>query len=292
MNGWIVVNKPLGMTSSNVVSKVRHLTGIKKIGHSGTLDSLATGVLPLALNEATKVIQYALNAEKAYGFTIAWGQNTTTHDRGGTITETSQVSPSAPALSQAIQGFLGPQDQRPPIYSAIKIQGKRASDRARQGESPDLKTRPIHIFDFKVLDHDASQSSFYLRCTKGTYVRALARDLCQKLGVCGHVATLTRVQNGCFHINHAIDMETLAKTVEMGLLMDYVFPVTCVLDDIPAVTVSGDQAVFLRNGLALPWPSVDDHHAVALYQEGGVFIGMAQSRQGVLYPRRMMKTTV
>ncbi len=247
-NGWIVINKPLGKTSSQVVGYVRRLLGIKKIGHAGTLDPLATGVLPLALGEACKLIPYVIGASKTYDFTLRWGTATTTEDAEGRISETSDFIPSKKEVLNVIPSFLGNIQQVPPKYSALKVDGKRAYELARQDKDFILASRPVHIHSLKLLKHDKNkkESSFEVICSKGTYVRSLARDIAKKSSSCGHVVTLKRTHVGPFFIENAILLESLEEIVHKEKVI--LFSLLSVLDDIPALVIGEHIAQRLGYG--------------------------------------------
>jgi tRNA pseudouridine55 synthase len=208
VSGWVCLDKPYDLGSTQAVGRVRRLFDAQKAGHAGTLDPLATGILPIALGEATKTVPFMMDADKGYSFTIAWGANTTTQDREGAITERSDVRPSQEAAAEALKSFVGEIQQIPPAYSAIKIDGERAYDLARQGETVELQPRTVRIFEARLTEApDVDHACIEIACGKGTYVRAIARDLAAMLGACGHVADLRRTRVGPFDSRNAISME-------------------------------------------------------------------------------------
>ncbi|MFY8209367.1 MAG: tRNA pseudouridine(55) synthase TruB, partial [Caulobacter sp.] len=210
VSGWLCLDKPYDLTSTTAVSRVRRAFNAQKGGHAGTLDPLATGILPIALGEATKTVPFLMDADKAYRFTIAWGRDTTTLDREGETTATSDVRPTREQVEAALPAFIGEVDQIPPNFSAIKVDGERAYDLARDGVEFELPTRKVSIFDLKVVDQpDADHVTLTMECGKGTYVRAVVRDLAKALGTCGHVADLRRTRVGGFSEASAIALETL-----------------------------------------------------------------------------------
>lgn len=287
MNGWLILHKPPGISSAKAVFMVKKTIQPQKIGHGGTLDPLASGVLPLALGEATKVCGFMLNTHKAYEFTLTWGEKRDTDDAEGCVLATSTKRPSEKDILACLLSFKGHTTQTPPLYSAIKIQGKRACDRARAGECLSLKERAIVIHDLVLKEFDKNQATFYVKCSKGTYVRALARDMAEFLGTYGYIAALKRIEAGKFHINEAISIEELAKYHEKGLLRKYIRPIHSVLDDIPAVVVNGDT----RRRLELGQRIVHDDHRqglVALFDENNHFFGLAEWDQHLIRPRRLM----
>ncbi len=256
LHGWLILDKPLGITSADGVAQVKRILrqlGYPKtrIGHGGTLDPLATGVLPIALGEATKLAGRMLNAAKAYRFTVAWGTSTATDDAEGAVTATSPVRPDAAAITAVLLRFTGPITQVPPAYSALKVGGERAYKLARAGEVVELASRELVIHDLALLDADVDSATFDVTCSKGTYVRSLARDLALALGTVGHVSMLRRTRAGPFGLDDAITLDKLAAFAQDSL-EQAVLPLTAGLDDIPAFAVSPEAALALRQGRALP----------------------------------------
>ena len=199
VSGWICLDKPYDLTSTHAVSRVRRAFNAQKAGHAGTLDPLATGILPIALGEATKTVPFLMDADKAYRFTIAWGRTTATFDREGETLAESDVRPSALEVEALLPRFVGEIQQIPPAYSAIKVDGERAYDLARAGEVVELKARPVVIHSARVADaSDPDHVTLEIECGKGTYVRAIVRDLAEGLGACGHVSDLRRTRVGGF----------------------------------------------------------------------------------------------
>ncbi|MER2520661.1 MAG: tRNA pseudouridine(55) synthase TruB [Bdellovibrionales bacterium] len=211
-HGWIALDKPLGLTSTQALGKARKILGGKKAGHGGTLDPLATGVLPLAFGEATKLIPYVMDGKKAYDFAVRWGETRDTADAEGSVIATSDARPSESAIRAALPQFVGAIMQRPPAYSAIKVEGQRAYDLARAGEAVELEPREVRIDSLELLPEPQPDSaSFRVRCGKGMYVRALAQDLATALGTCGYVASLRRTQVGPFTLEQAVTIEMLEQ---------------------------------------------------------------------------------
>src|SRR5688572_10202574 len=201
VSGWVNLDKPWDLTSTRAVSIVRRLFEAQKAGHAGTLDPLATGILPIALGEATKTVPFLVDADKAYRFTSAWGRTTTTLDREGETIAESDVRPSAAEVEAVLPRFIGEIDQVPPAYSAIKVDGERAYDLARAGETVELASRKVNVFDARVAevpDPDPDHITLEIECGKGTYVRAIVRDIAEALGACGHVSALRRTRVGQF----------------------------------------------------------------------------------------------
>jgi tRNA pseudouridine55 synthase len=250
-HGWVVIDKPQGVSSAGVVAQVRRMTGIKKVGHAGTLDPNATGVLPLALGEATKTVPFILHSHKVYEFSIVWGLQTDTDDIVGQPLARSDVIPTAEAIARALTQFQGKISQVPPQYSAIKINGDRCYALARQGIQVVIAPREVEIVEFKVLKGDGEPETWFkVHCTKGTYVRSLARDLAQSLGALGSVSHLRRVQVGKINIQNAISLDYL-KNLGHSLGQGHGFiRIHDALDDIPVIHVDHVTARDLIRGRA------------------------------------------
>jgi tRNA pseudouridine55 synthase len=244
INGWLIINKPVGVNSTRVVSIIKRYFNAKKVGHAGTLDPLANGVLPIALGEATKTINYMMDSDKEYRFTVKWGEETSTCDREGEVVATSDKIPTNEEILAILPEFTGEIDQIPPVYSAIKINGKRAYDLARSGQEVEMKSRKVRVYDLKLID----TSTFLVKCGKGTYIRSMARDIALKLGTKGHVTTLTRTKVGKFSIEDAILLETFENSVYKAGSEGAVLPVDAVLDDIPVLAFTLSEAKDLRHG--------------------------------------------
>ncbi|MEQ1612383.1 MAG: tRNA pseudouridine(55) synthase TruB [Hyphomicrobiaceae bacterium] len=253
VNGWLIFDKPLEMTSTQAVGKVRWLFEAQKAGHAGTLDPLATGILPIALGEATKTVSSAVDGEKSYRFTVRWGVETTTDDTEGSATETSDARPTMTAIEALLPSFTGEIMQRPPAFSAIKIDGQRAYDLARDGEEVILEARPVVIDTLRIVEMpDDATTVFEATCGKGTYVRAIARDLGRALGCFGHVIKLRRTRVGPFGEDQAItlaELEELAKQDDGGIeLMRCLMPIETALTGMVELQVSSNDAGRLRLG--------------------------------------------
>ncbi|MBL4601193.1 MAG: tRNA pseudouridine(55) synthase TruB [Emcibacteraceae bacterium] len=248
IDGWLVIDKPYGMGSTKVVGRCRYLTKAQKAGHAGTLDPLATGVLPIAFGEATKTIPYLVDARKTYKFTVTWGEARSTDDAEGEITHKSHIRPTGKEILTQLPLFTGKIKQKPPAFSAIKIDGKRAYDLARAGEEFEIKEREVEIFSLKLLDSSHDQASFEMDCSKGTYVRSIGRDLALSLGTFGYISMLRRTKVGSFDIASTISLEKLEELVHSAPLEETILNVVTVLDDILALAVTKEQADFLKNG--------------------------------------------
>lgn len=249
VHGWVVLDKPKGITSTQAVSRVKRLFDAQKAGHAGTLDPLATGVLAVALGEATKTVPYAMDAEKTYRFTARWGEARDTDDAEGAATAHSDVRPMHDEIIAALPKFMGEIMQAPPAYSAVKVAGERAYDLARQGEAPTLNTRPVVIREARLITRpDADTAEFEIVCGKGAYVRAWVRDLAQALGTLGHVISLRRTRLGALTAEAGISLEKLEALGHSPAALEHLLPLATVLDGIPALAVSGGDAVRLRSG--------------------------------------------
>ena len=256
LNGWLILDKPLGLSSAQGVAAVKRIlrgTGIRpdRIGHGGTLDPLATGVLPIAIGEATKLAGRMLDATKGYDFTVRWGEATSTEDAEGQIIARADVRPDAAAITAILPRFTGPIDQVPPAYSAIKVDGKRAYALARAGETVELATRHVTILQLDLLAADTDSATFAATVSKGTYIRSLARDLALALGTVGHVTMLRRTRAGPFALDHAITLDKFEASVQGATLEQVILPLMAGLDDIPALAVDPDEAAALRQGRRL-----------------------------------------
>ena len=254
-DGWIVLDKPVGLTSSQAVGRVRRLFGRVKAGHAGTLDPLATGVLPIALGEATKTMSFVMDGRKSYRFSVRFGEARTTDDAEGAVTEISDRRPSDEAVRAALPAFIGSTEQVPPVYSALKVGGKRSYDLARSGTPPDLKPRTVEITRLEVVERpDPDHVVIEMDCGKGTYVRSLARDLGRALGTVAYVAWLRRTRSGPFGEAGAISLAKLEEFGHKSPPLEQLLPVLAALADIPALAVSGTDAALLRQGRSLKLP--------------------------------------
>ena len=249
INGWLVVDKAPEMTSTHVVNVVKRLTQAQKVGHGGTLDPLATGVLPIAMGEATKTVAYIMDARKAYQFTLRFGEARDTDDAAGAVIATSELRPTDDQIRAALPQFVGLIQQVPPQYAAVKVSGERAYDIARRGETVELAAREIRIDELElVARRDPDRGEFRMSCGKGAYVRAIARDLGRLLGCEAHVEQLRRTAVGPFNLDNAVSLDALARIVEDETLPQVLVPMTTALAGIPALAVTEPQALRLRAG--------------------------------------------
>ena len=256
VNGWLVLDKPLGLSSAQGVAAVKRILrgiGIRpdRIGHGGTLDPLATGVLPIAIGEATKLAGRMLDATKGYDFTVQWGTATATEDAEGAVTATSDVRPDEAAIRAILPRFTGPIDQMPPAYSAIKVDGQRAYALARAGETVELAMRHVTILSLDLLATTPDSATFSAIVSKGTYIRSLARDIALALGTVGHVTMLRRTRAGPFRLDQAISLDKFESLVQERALEQVLLPLMAGLDDIPALAIDPEQAAALRQGRRL-----------------------------------------
>lgn len=249
VSGWVVLDKPEDMTSTHAVSAVRRIFNAQKAGHSGTLDPLASGVLPIALGEATKTVPWLMEAEKTYVFTIRWGVSTETQDREGKPVATSDVRPAPEAIRAALAGFIGEIDQVPPQFSAVKVEGERAYDLARAGEAVELQPRRVVVYEAELTGTEGVDlATFRVRSGKGFYIRALVRDLAAKLGAEGHVWRLRRTAVGPFAEADSVTLDALEDLRHKGAASERLKPVETALADIPALAINGEDAFKLRQG--------------------------------------------
>ena len=278
VHGWIILDKPLGLGSTQAVSAVKRALRAGgypkvKVGHGGTLDPLATGVLPIALGEATKLTGRMLDSDKAYAFTVAFGMETDTLDLEGKIVAESDVRPSCAQLKAILPRFTGPIAQVPPAYSALKVDGERAYDLARRGEAVALATRAVVIHALSIAgarDCDAAslaEVTLTARVSKGTYIRSLARDIARALGTVGHVTMLRRAKAGPFSLDHAISLDKLSANAIARNLEEVLLPLRAGLDDIPALSLNPDQAGLLRQGQKLIGIAVHNGQYLAMLHD-------------------------
>ncbi|MBM3585555.1 MAG: tRNA pseudouridine(55) synthase TruB [Alphaproteobacteria bacterium] len=286
INGWLVLDKPAGLSSARALARVLALTGAAKGGHGGTLDPLATGVLPIALGEATKTVGYVLGGVKRYCFTVLFGEARDTDDAAGTVTAISAVRPDPAAVAAALAGFVGTLEQRPPVFAAIKLHGERAYRIARGGGDPALRPRPVRLDQAELLAMPApDRAEIAIACGKGFYVRALARDLAQVLGTVGHVADLRRLSSGPFTLDQAISLERLEALGHSPALAEHLMPVATALDDIPALPLSDAAARRLAQGQVVQVQGITDGPARAVH--AGRLVALARVEGGQARPVRV-----
>jgi len=294
VNGWLNIDKASGMTSTQVVSRVKALFDAAKAGHAGTLDPMATGVLPVALGAATKTVHNVMESTKSYRFTVAWGRETDTDDGEGKTVRTSDERPADEEIEAHLAAFSGDIMQVPPTYSAVKVAGERAYDLAREGEDFALAARPARIDRLEMTARpDRDHAVFEADCAKGTYVRAIARDLGRALGCFGHISALSRTRVGPFDINGTISLDKLEELRHSAAgregLMSVLKPVETALDDIPALAVSGTEAARLKQGQSV---LVRGRDAPVLSgpvyaTSKGLLVALGEVEKGTLRPTRV-----
>ena len=297
IHGWINLDKPVGPTSTQAIGRVRRITGAGRVGHAGTLDPLASGVLPIALGEATKTVPYIQDARKIYRFTVRWGQATTTDDREGDVIAESAERPGNDDIQTIIPRFTGLIAQAPPAFSAIRIAGERAYDLARAGVEVVLEQRLVTIHSARVADvPDPDHIEIEIECGKGTYVRAIARDLAETLGACGHVSALRRTRVGRFDTASAATLEFLEDLGHKARQSELLLPVETALDDIPELAVTAEDAFRLKQGrpIVLVPRQVEAVKArlkpgsrTVSAMAGGVIVALCEMRAGRLEPARV-----
>ena len=297
VDGWVCLDKPLEMGSTEAVTRVRRLFDARKAGHAGTLDPLASGILPIALGEATKTVPFMMEARKVYRFTIHWGVSTDSVDREGRIVARSDVRPTVEQVRAALPAFVGEIDQVPPAFSAIKVDGQRAYDLAREGMEVELRARRVTIHEAAVsAAPDADHVELTIRTGKGVYVRSLARDLAAVLGAEGHVSALRRERVGPFGLENAVTLDSLEEMVHRGAASEGLLPVATALDDIPELAVTDQDAFSLRQGrpiVLLPRQVEtlkarlrEGSRTVSAFQ-GRTLVALGQLRAGRLEPDRV-----
>jgi tRNA pseudouridine55 synthase len=289
VNGWLILDKPQGLNSTRAVSRVKHLFNAQKAGHAGTLDPLATGVLPIALGEATKTVPFVMDGSKSYRFTIVWGAETDTDDSDGSVTERCDRRPSRTEIEDVLPRFTGTISQLPPRYSALKVDGARAYDLARENEEFELQPRDVTIDRLSLVEiPDSDRAVLEAECGKGTYVRSLARDIGRVLGALGHVGALRRTRVGPFDEAIAIPLATL-ETVEPDGLPGTLLPVEMALTEIPSLTLSSSDAARLRLGQSVLLRGRDAPiHSGPIYAlSRGALVAIGEVSQGEFKPKRI-----
>lgn len=298
LDGWLIIDKPPGVTSTDVVNRVRRALDAQKAGHGGTLDPLATGVLPIAFGAATKTVPYVMDGTKLYRFTLRFGEARETDDADGKVTETTGERPADEQIRAALPRFLGDIMQVPPAFSAVKIAGERAYDMAREGRAPVLEPRPARVDRFEMIERpDPDHAVFEVASGKGVYMRSLARDLAMACGTLGHVAALRRLRVGPFTESQAIPLDKVRATDDTAPASpDLLLPVVTALADIPALPVTDAEASDLRHGQAISLVmligripgSADPQGGLVRAMAGGRVIGLARLEDGMLKPERVL----
>lgn len=295
VNGWVILDKPVGMTSTQGVAVVKRIFNAKKAGHAGTLDPLASGLLPIALGEATKTVPYVMDGRKVYRFTVTWGVETNTDDTEGEAVATSDKRPALGEIEALLPRYTGVISQVPPKFSAIKIDGERAYDLAREGEEVELKARDIEIHELRIVENGAEATTFEAECGKGTYVRAIARDLGRDLGCYGHVTGLRRAMVGTFDEQDAVTPDELRAMKDgaddLPPVENALLPVETALEALPTLAVSQHDAGRLARGQSILLRGRDApvFEGVAAVMSGGVLVALAELERGELLPKRIFK---
>lgn len=275
------------MSSAKAVAIAKRFFNAKKTGHAGTLDPLACGVLPLGFGEATKVMRFLINATKEYRFTVQWGASTTTDDCEGDVVHISDVRPTQQQIERIIIEFIGEITQAPPAFSAIKVNGKRAYALARQGKDVALAPRTIHIHKLSLVDATTDSATFDVTCSKGTYIRSLGKDIAEKLGTQGHISFLQRTRVGPFSLNDAILLEKLEKPVYKVEVSEGLLPVEHVLDDIPVLCLTPQEAYKLRCGQHIKLPDGSHHTGEIITKCDDTLVAIAKAGEAMLKPVRI-----
>ncbi len=288
VDGWIIIDKPLGISSAKVVGSVKFHTKAQKVGHGGTLDPLASGILPIGLGEATKTMPYIVDASKEYAFTVQWGTATDSDDKEGTITETGGRIPERAEIEAILSDFTGAIEQIPPAYSAIKIDGQRAYKLARDGQEVELKPRTVEIQSLTLTECnvETSEASFHVTCGKGTYVRSLGRDIAKALGTCAHITVLRRVRVGPFTLDKAISLEKLEELGHSARAADTLLPITTALDDIPVLAVTEMEAQEIKFGRSFPASKAKQDGTYVLMADD-VPLALAEASDDIIRPLRV-----
>jgi tRNA pseudouridine55 synthase len=298
IDGWLILDKPAGITSTQAVNKVKRALDAQKAGHGGTLDPLATGILPIALGAATKTVPYVMDGTKLYHFTIRFGEGRDTDDAEGAVTETSDYRPTDEQIAAALPAFRGSIMQIPPVFSAIKVEGERAYDLSRAGAPPVLAARPAQVDRFEFLNRpDADTAEFEVESGKGVYMRSLARDLAKACGTVGHIVVLRRLRVGPFAENMAVPMDTILNPAHTpATLAEFLLPIETALDDIPALALTAVEAHALANGQAIslvdlmgriPDAASPDNGLVRVLAAGRV-LALGRLSEGWLKPERLI----
>jgi tRNA pseudouridine55 synthase len=291
VNGWFILDKPVGMTSTHAVSRLKRIYNAKKAGHAGTLDPLASGLLPVAFGEATKTVPFVQDGEKEYRFTVRWGIETESDDTEGRVVATSEHRPGPDQIEAALPRFTGTIMQVPPAFSAIKVNGERAYDIARDGETVELAARPITINSLDLISTTDDEAVFEARCGKGTYVRAIARDLGRALGCLGHVTALRRTRVGPFSEMDAVTLAEVDEHPETA--PEFLRPVEAGLTEVACVVVDRDGAARLRRGQSLILRGRDAPFEGAAYAScGGVPVAFGSVEHGELVPSRVFNLPI
>jgi len=297
INGWICIDKDYGRSSASVVNEVKKLIGKKcKVGHAGTLDPLATGVLPVAIGSATKLVSYAMQGRKVYVFTCQWGKETSTHDIEGEVVHSSFLCPNSCDINDSLSKFVGEISQKPPRTSAVKIRGERAYKKMRRGDDFTIPPRTVTIYNLEVICHSDKNNSteFRMECGAGVYVRALARDMGRMLGCYGYISDLRRVKSGCFEIDRAISLETLSSFWHNNEGYTGMLPVHCCADSFMRIDLdSGSERLLYGEAIRvdmLGQKDIDLSDVWAFFR--GEIVAIGKVSEGYFHPRRLLSSSL
>ena len=297
LDGWLIIDKPRGLTSTDVVNRVRRAFDAQKAGHGGTLDPLATGVLPIAFGAATKTVPYVMDGTKLYRFTLRFGEARDTDDADGQTTATTAARPTNEQIEAALENFRGDIMQTPPAFSAVKVAGERAYDMAREGRAPALEPRPAWVDRFVMIDRpDPDHAVFEVASGKGVYMRSLARDLAGACGSLGHVETLRRLRVGPFAEAQAIPLDDIGATDDTSAMPDLLLPVATALAEMPALALNEAEAREVSHGQAISLVTLmgripanaNPDGGLVRAMAGGRVIGLARLEDGMLKPERVL----
>lgn len=290
INGWLVVDKPIGMGSTDVVRELKHLLHPMKIGHGGTLDPFASGVLPIALGKATRSVSYAMDGLKTYEFIIRFGVQTETDDLEGNVVASNEKRPTKEQIESVFPKFIGDIDQMPPAYSALKVNGQRAYDLIRKGIEPDLKSRKVHIESLRLIKViNADEMRFEVVCGKGTYVRSLGRDIALAVGCLGHLSYLRRTSCGAFSIKDAFSLDKIKDLCYKNKLISRLYSIQTVLSDILELALTEEQARFLSFGQSLKAPSGAKQGETYKATLDGLLVAIAVVDGNLIRPTKVFK---
>lgn len=289
LHGWLILDKPTNISSAQALRLLKRLVTPSKLGHAGTLDPLASGILPVAIGEATKTVDYVIANRKEYIFTITWGEQRATGDAEGEVIANSAHRPKVEDIVCILPKFTGTLLQTPPVYSAIKVQGQRAYALSRQGKSIELTPRPIQIYDLKMINTATETATFSVSCGKGTYIRSLAEDIAKNLATVGYVSYLRRTAVGPFHEKDSITLDKVLELNSNSGLKGYLLSLESVLDDIPAAVLSETNSLAIRQGktVCMTDTTTQEGATILCKMPDGIPLAFCEYRQGLLHPKRV-----
>lgn len=290
ISGVVLLDKPLGLSSNQAMQRVKHLYQAEKVGHTGSLDPLATGLLPICLGEATKFANFLLDADKSYLAAVKLGITTTSADAEGEIIAQKPVNVTLQQVESALHQFIGDIEQTPPIYSALKVDGKPLYAYARAGQEVEIKSRYVSIHQIHLEHFEADELVFTVTCSKGTYIRTLAQDIGAKLGCGAHLKGLRRLTSGTFDLKDALPLEVLSE-LSLEELDAKLLPIDIKIQHLPKLTLNAEQTDIIQHGQAIkPNQEIIFNEFIRLYDMSGEFIGLAQKQaDGKLHPKRLLR---